>query len=283
MEGNDFSSEIASIISAIDESAGKTEGSGTVSEGKNEQEVRDGKEAEEQEEKGGTEEREEEVEPTNEFKETDESKEAGEEVDDKDSVIEELRRQIAELQAEIGTQKTEQPKEAEQPKTVIEPVPFFENDEEYDKAFEDRKTMEKVLHRVHTKAVESVLTAIPQIVDNVVKMQVAVNMRAADFYSRNKDLKPYAGFVGKVANDLVGKNPSVTMDDLFGNDEQEGLLGKEVRKRLALKRKAEKAGNVQQPQKERPAFIKKPAGARVKEEKEPNLSPIERQIMDLLD
>lgn len=207
--------------------------------------------------------------------------EEGKEVaDDKDEIINQLREQLAALS---GVQEVNKDgNESNIANVDIEDVPvgdFFKSDEEYDKAFEDKKVMNEVLKRVHVKAVESTMKAIPQIIDNVVRNQVIVYSKAADFFRRNPALRQYSQFVSKVANDVSAKDPTLTLDDIFGNDEKEGKLAAETKTRLAIKDKTVK--KEENKERERPAFVKG-GGARIKADVKPVLQGIEREIADLL-
>jgi hypothetical protein len=206
------------------------------------------------------------------------------EEDEKDKVIRELREELA----RAGNKDIVADKDIVQEQKQDEPVKvpdfigeFVDSDEEYDKAFEKREAFNEVLKKVHTRAVETTLKLIPQVIDNVVKSQVVMYTKATEFFGRNRDLKEYSGYIAKVANEIASKDPSLSLDDIFGTEGDPGKLAVEVRKALKLKgnvikKEAEKV-------KERPAFIKQGGGVRIKPEVVPIKSGIEAEIGDLIE
>jgi len=188
--------------------------------------------------------------------------------DEKDEAIKSLMEQVKTLSTkvtELSTKKAEPAKPAESVAPVVG-MGYFKDKAEYEAAFEKPEVMSEVMGRVRNKAVEDVLKAIPQVINNVVKVQMEVHQRTADFFIKNQDLKDHKEFIGFVANDLSGRNPDWTMEELF-----EKLPG-EVRKRIGMKAEVKK-----------PAFILgKKGGARVPGEKPLDLTPIEQEISDLM-
>ncbi len=184
--------------------------------------------------------------------------------DEKDEAIKGLMEQVKTLSTkvtELSTKKVE-PAKVETPVTGMG---YFKDKAEYEAAFEKPEVMSEVMGRVRNKAVEDVLKAIPQVINNVVKVQMEVHQRTADFFIKNQDLKDHKEFIGFVANDLSGKNPDWTMEKLF-----EELPG-EVKKRIGMKAEVKK-----------PAFIPSKKGPRVPGEKLTELTPIEQEISDLM-
>ena len=159
---------------------------------------------------------------------------------EKDAVISSLQQQLAALTAKIDQLTSGKPAETKAEVPAAKPVEFkgefFDTPEEYNKAFEDQATMNKVLAKVAQATAQTILSNLPQVVGNIVKSQVEVQGKVKDFFDTNKDLTAHRQFVGFVSNDLMGKNPGWTMDKLFGE------LGKEVRTRIGLKQTADKGG-----------------------------------------
>lgn len=193
-------------------------------------------------------------------------------VDEKDKLITTLQTQMAEISAKLEaiTGKVEKPPEE------AKPVPefkgdFFESDEEYNNSFEKKDVQNKVLSRVATAAAQQILTGLPKVVSNIVKSQVEVTTKVNSFFADNKDLLAHREFVGFVSNDLQGKNPSWTLDKLFGE------LGKEVRTRIGL------AQATKTPLPGKGGFPPaKGGGARLPGKKTETLTSLEKEIDDLI-
>ena len=210
------------------------------------------------------------------------------EKDEKDTAIETLQRTVAELSAkisELSAPRTEQAAPAQPtPTPVPTPAPiaasdFFESEEEYNKAFEDRATFNKVLIRVQENAArngaQAALTMLPKIVTNLIRSETTLRSQSEDFYKSNVDLATMKPFVSFVANDLAAKNPSWDTNKLFTE------LGKEVRTRAGLKAAAAAATASAAGKVPGPAFAKG-GGSRKPPSVKPDLSPQEKQILDLI-
>jgi hypothetical protein len=202
--------------------------------------------------------------------------------DERDTTIEALQKQVIELTNRVMAVPVEKapepakPIEAAKPPEKVEVATedFFENQEEYDKAFEDKKVMGKVLARVKSAGAQEAMRAIPSIVNNVIKQSVPIILKTEKFFDDNKDLadSDKRKFVGYVANDLSGKNPDWNLDKLFTE------LGKEVRSRLGLKDVAQQKVTATGL---KPAFARG-SGGRKPTEVQPDLSSMESQILDIL-
>jgi hypothetical protein len=203
-------------------------------------------------------------------------------LDEKDAEIARLKEENEKLKAVPA--KGEEPEEPEVPAVTPEQlaVDFIADDKEFDDAFEKKEAMNKVLQKVMAKSIETVLVAMPKVIDKVVRNQVLVYAKSIEFWNRNKDLKEHAKFVGEVINDMIGKDPSLKLDDLFGTDGKPGKLDTEARARLASKGKAKQKEVKKEEQRERPAFVKG-AGARVPVAKVPDMTPLEADIKDLIE
>ena len=192
-------------------------------------------------------------------------------VDEKDQLITTLQSQMAEISAKLEaiTGKVEKPVEEAKPAEFK--GDFFESDEEYNNSFEKKDVQNKVLSRVATAAAQQILTGLPKVVSNIVKSQVEVTTKVNSFFADNKDLLAHRQFVGFVSNDLQGKNPSWTLDKLFGE------LGKEVRTRIGL------AQATKTPLPGKGGFPPtKGGGARLPGKKTETLTSLEKEIDDLI-
>ena len=229
------------------------------------------------------EEEKEEAEEEAEVEEEDKKEEKKPEKDERDEIIEQLRAQIIELSSNKEPEQQAGEEKAEGKKSELVPGEFFENDEEYDKVFDKKEAMNKVLTRVYQSAVEGVLRTIPQVINNLVQTQIDVYTKTSDFYKKNEDLQKMKQFVGVVANDLAGKHPDWSLEKLFdelGGDGKDNIG--EVRKRLGIKVSQEKK-EVTNDRKRKPPFPSRGSGARPTEEKQPNLTPLEKEIGSLID
>jgi hypothetical protein len=160
---------------------------------------------------------------------------------------------------------TEKPKEAEKPLTAK----YFNTPADFEAAFEKPENLEAILNKVRADAAEDATKNLPQMVTNIVRTQVTV-MRAVDnFYTKNPDLGNKREFVSSVANELMGKNPGWSLNKLFNEE-----LGKEVNKRLGTK-PGVPAGKA-------PGQAPAPRGARRPAEKEPDLAPLQKEILDTI-
>ena len=193
--------------------------------------------------------------------------------DEKDEAIKGLVEQVKALSAKVTELSVAKPTEPAKPAEPAAPVlgmGFFKDKAEYEAAFEKPEVMSEVMARVRTSAVQEVLKSLPQVINNTIKAQLDVQTRTAKFYTDNEDLTAHKQFVGYVANDLSGKNPDWSLDDLFTK------LPGEVRARIGLKAVAKKDEG------KGPAQPGKKGGARLPGEKPPELNPLETEIADLM-
>ncbi len=192
-------------------------------------------------------------------------------VDEASETIKTLVEQVKTLTgkiAELSVTKPVEPAKLAEPVVPVLGMGFFKDKAEYEAAFEKPEVMSEVMGRVRTSAVQEMLKALPQVINNTIKAQLDVQTRTTKFYTENEDLAAHKQFVGYVANDLSGKNPDMTLDDLFTK------LPDEVRTRIGLKAKVKEVKTPAQP-------IKK-GGARVPGEKPVDLTPLETEIADLM-
>lgn len=199
-----------------------------------------------------------------------------------------LRAENALLKAKLeeNTEKKEEKKEKKEDienavDTAIED--FFGDGKDWEDMFEKKDTANKVFSKIKTSAVKDVLRGLPKMIGGIVQNAVEIYSRTSKFYEANSDLKSHKKFIGLVVNDLTSKNPDWNLDKLYEE------VGPEVRKRLGLKVKAlEKEEKKEEEKKEEKRDeIKKPGfaragGARHPASKTPELSGIQKDIMDLM-
>lgn len=187
-----------------------------------------------------------------------------------------LERKLDELMQKLSTPQAErvEEKKVEEQKPAI--IDFFTEDKEFDAVFEKKDEMNKMLNKVRQSAIEQVLTMMPTVTRDVINAQVMLAVKTTKFYEANPDLVEHAKTAEIVANEIMAKEPGLGLDQLFDR------LGKEVRTKLGIQRKAEK--KVEEREKidsQKPAFGRT-GGSRKPEKKEPELSELEKQFDDLL-
>jgi hypothetical protein len=162
------------------------------------------------------------------------------------NVEEELRRRIAELEAERKAPKTDAPT-TNAPTTE---APFtnedFLGEMDLDDLTRDPEKFNELLNNVlkkgmemakglTTKESENVLKSIPDIVKNNLTLVTNLTKAREKFYEENADLKPWGKVVAAVFEEVAAKNPDKTITENLS------IVGDEVRKRLNLKKDAIKA------------------------------------------
>jgi len=217
-----------------------------------------------------------------------------------DPTIVAMREQILKLSEELSAVKSEQTKSApvkkegeakgekkEEATPAQKPAPItFESlgieidDETYDKMFEDKKVLHKVLGDVAAKTAEAtatrIYTALPKVIDSMVRMQVGINLKANEMYTANADLKPHAKFVGQVANQLSAEHPDWDINKIFEE------VPKKTRELLGLKAKAARKEEAAITTRQRPGFANRGSGVRTSVEGPSKLTPEQQEIEDLL-
>jgi hypothetical protein len=99
---------------------------------------------------------------------------------------------------------------------------------------------------------ERVLRDVPALANQIATEQVRLQLAITEFYNQNNDLVQYRGVVGAVMNEVVAKEPNLSLAEAFDKTE------KETRRRLGLKKQIQEASG-RAPA--RPAFAK-PSGSR---------------------
>lgn len=164
--------------------------------------------------------------------------------EDKDSIIESLRKRINELES----RKSEPEPEPTTPKTTItEPLKIeprdFIGDEDIDELISDKDKLNNLLNTVYSQGIENarklisehVLLSIPEIVRTNVSVMEDLRKTSEKFYDENRDLAPFKKVVASVFEELASKNPDKKYQDIL-ND-----VATESRKRLELVKAAQKS------------------------------------------
>lgn len=160
--------------------------------------------------------------------------------------VDELRRRIAELEAERKPPTTKAPS-TDAPTTD---APFtnedFLGEMDLDDLTRDPEMFNTLLNNVlkkgmemakglTTKESENVLKSIPDIVKNNLTLVTNLTKAREKFYEENADLKPWGKVVAAVFEEVAAKNPDKSITDNLT------IVGDEVRKRLNLKKDAIKS------------------------------------------
>jgi prolyl oligopeptidase PreP (S9A serine peptidase family) len=183
-----------------------------------------------------------------------------------------LEKKLDELMQKLATpqKEREEEKKVEEQKPAI--VDFFTDDSEFDSVFEKKDQMNKMLNKVRQSAIEQVLTMMPNVTRDVINAQVVLAVKTAKFYEANPDLTQHAKVVEQIANEVMGKEPGLNLDQLFER------LGKEVRDKVGIQKKVEVKEKIES---QKPAFGRV-GGSRKPAEQKPELSELEKQIDELL-
>lgn len=81
---------------------------------------------------------------------------------------------------------------------------------------------------------EQVLVDLPSLAQNVARQEFALMSAVREFYEQNSDLKPYAQIVGAITNEIVAKDPQLSLEEAFKRVETE------TRRRLGLKKQIQR-------------------------------------------
>ena len=122
---------------------------------------------------------------------------------------------------------------------------------------------------ITTTGNETVLKSIPDIVKTNLTIITSLKKASDQFYADNEDLKPWKQAVSAVFEEVIAKNPDKTMDENLG------ITGDEVRKRLKLKEIAVK----KEKDKKAPNLPSNKGGPRPKAK--PKTEGIEAEIADM--
>jgi hypothetical protein len=190
--------------------------------------------------------------------------------DDKDKIIEDLRRQIEE-----SHKRTTVAPSTEAPLS-IESVDFL-SDVDIEDLINDPKEFNKLLNKIYSKAVddtrkvlgEGVLKSIPDIVRANVNAMNELQRASDEFYAANEDLKPFKKVVATVFEEISSENPGKTYKEILPK------VSEEARKRLELHK------TVTQQKAPRLPNSKGRSTPRTKPSTDPLMSEIEKMNMTL--
>lgn len=193
-------------------------------------------------------------------------------LDEKDKVIEDLRKQLDEK----SKPKTEAP-------TTEAPISFEEEDflgeVDFDELKEDPEKFNKFLNDFRRKIIlesrkvlgEGVLRSIPEIIRTNIKLHSEMQKSSEKFYSENEDLKPFKRVVAAVFEEVSADNPDKTYDEILKD------IGPEVRKRLNLQKQAKTKSD----DNNLPRLPKKTKGKAPKDDPKPKTAGIEAEISEM--
>lgn len=197
--------------------------------------------------------------------------------DDKDKIIEDLRRQLAESgKSKEGESKAEDSKQDTTQTDTKEPeLQDFLGDLDLDDLISDKDSFNKLLNNVYQQGIkgagvvrEAILRDIPSIVRSNVTIISEMQKATNDFYSDNPDLAPFKKVVAAVFEETQTKNPSKKFTELL--DE----VGKEARRRLDLHKRTDTKTN------KGPRLPTKKGGPKDSTEK-PDTSPLQSEISEM--
>lgn len=113
---------------------------------------------------------------------------------------------------------------------------------------DDAEAMEQILLGMANQIVEhreamreAILRDLPNVTRNVARQQLTMMKAVDEFYSKNEDLVPYQSIVGAVSNEIVAREPGLSIGEALNKTEEE------VRRRLGLKRQAQAAEAARKP------------------------------------
>lgn len=217
----------------------------------------------------------------------------GEEEEDPESA-ESLKQQIAAMRKRLeeyatGTEtKLEptpekpvqsEPKKADPPKQetqTVEPQEFV-SVEEFQRALRSPQELNKLLNKVHSAGMQSVMQTVPQLVNTAISRQLALKQARDRFYAENPDLEKHQQYVGFVTNRVIAANPELGLDEALAK------VAAQVREDLALSIKAREAENVRTRSRQtKPVFAGKKGSRSRKAEVEQDLTDQQSQMAELI-
>lgn len=149
-------------------------------------------------------------------------------VDEKDSIIEELRKRIDGLESRI--QVKSEPKVEIKPEPKVETKDFIGNEDLYELT-SNKDKLNALLNSVYTQGIEyarKITNEIPEMVRTNISIVEDLRKTSEKFYDDNKDLAPFKRVVASVFEELASKNPDKKYQDILSD------VATESRKRLEL-------------------------------------------------
>jgi len=163
------------------------------------------------------------------------------EAPNENSELEKIKKENEALREQLNKASEKKSASTKAPTTAVpfEEVEFLGNDIDLDELTRDPKMLNKLLNKVFKmgseaskKFQETTLRNIPDIVKSNVLAQSTLKKKVEDFYTGNKDLKPFKKVVAAVYEEVASENPDWELDKIFKSVEEE------TRKRLELHKKA---------------------------------------------
>lgn len=158
-----------------------------------------------------------------------------------DDEIEKIKKENESLREQLNKSAEKKPVSTKAPTTAVpfEEVDFLGKDVDLEELTRDPSMLNKLLNKVFKmgsetsrKFQETTLRNIPDIVKSNVLAQSTLKKKVEEFYTGNKDLKPFKKVVAAVYEEIASENPDWKLDDIFKSVEEE------TRKRLELHKKA---------------------------------------------
>jgi len=203
--------------------------------------------------------------------------------EDKDSIINELRNRINELEGTKPTEPEPEPEVKVDPDAKYKPITVdpqdFVGELDLDDIYNDKEEFNSLLNKVYIEGVnsarktvvEEVLRAIPDIVRTNINVMSELKQTSEQFYKDNPDLSPFKKVVAVVFEDIAAQNPDKPYTEMLGK------VAAETRKRLELQ---QKAVNKKPENRKVPKLPSKTGGPRPADQK-PNTSGIEDDIAEM--
>jgi len=176
-----------------------------------------------------------------------------------DDELEKMKREIEALRTKLNETQEKKPPATKSPTTEVpyKEIDFLGKELDLDDLTRDPDILNKILNKVYKMGSdaskqfqETTLKNIPDIVKSNVVAQATLKKKVDEFYTENKDLKPFKKAVAAVYEELASENPDWKLDKIFNETE------KETRKRLELQKKAgaTSAPSTEAPKRKSPRF-----------------------------
>lgn len=205
-------------------------------------------------------------------------------VDEKDKLIEDLRRQLNE-KADVKPVVKEEVKEVKE-EVKEEPLKLddqdFIGDLDLDDLTRDKTAFNKILNTVYSKGVadarrlasENVLRNIPDIVKHNITLLNTLEKASNKFYDDNKDLVPFKKVVAAVFEEIAAAHPEKKYNEVME------LVAPDARKRLGLQEQVHKKEQEKKEDRKGPKLPQSKSGPRASETK-PDTSSLQAEIEEM--
>jgi len=189
-------------------------------------------------------------------------------VDEKDSVIEQLRAELSRLSGLVARdgkaqvfpppKVEEKPEEKKEEAKATKALPdIFKGlmdkkevltKEQLDKVIDNPELINEAIYQNKVELMEALMEALPLMINTTVNREIMVSKAVTSFYSQNEDLKPHNQYVQMVLKEMEQTHKDKPYNELFD------LTAKESRKRLGLKEPVAMATTAQTTTGTKPAF-----------------------------